>query len=222
MQSWGQNKEDLILLSLFRDQKTGFFVDVGAFDGIKCSNSYLFEKLGWNGICIEPHPDYFPALEQNRNCICIQACASNFDGSVTFFAHPNGDNSTIVIDDLFDFRRKDKRKAMNRDDYTEIETTSQKLDTILTKYNVTSIDLMSIDVECAELQVLQGFDICKYQPRVLVLEANIKEYRKTVHNYMNKYNYHRGGRIKQNVFYCQDEADASTINEHLPKKWRKR
>jgi hypothetical protein len=33
----------------------GFFVDIGAHDGVESSNTYALEKAGWSGICVEPN-----------------------------------------------------------------------------------------------------------------------------------------------------------------------
>ena len=56
--SYSQQAEDLSIQRYFGEEKmNGFFVDVGAFDPIKYSNTYLFYKKGWRGINIEPNPD---------------------------------------------------------------------------------------------------------------------------------------------------------------------
>src|SRR3972149_7086762 len=61
--------------NIFKNNTNGFFVDIGASDGIKFSNTYFFEKmLGWNGVCVEPLPDIYKRLIKNRNCICINGC----------------------------------------------------------------------------------------------------------------------------------------------------
>ena len=55
--------------NIFLNKFNGFFVDVGANDGLVVSNTAFMElNLNWNGICIEPHPYAFSRLEKNRNC----------------------------------------------------------------------------------------------------------------------------------------------------------
>ena len=51
--------------------KNGFFVDVGAHDGISINNTLYFERNnGWKGINIEPIKKVFDNLVINRpNCI---------------------------------------------------------------------------------------------------------------------------------------------------------
>src|SRR5437773_2248892 len=54
----------------FHDKRNGTFVDVAAYDGIFCNNTYFFEKnLDWTGICIDCNA--FEQLTKNRNSICI-------------------------------------------------------------------------------------------------------------------------------------------------------
>lgn len=51
------------------------FVDIGAHDGVSFNNSLFFEKsLEWTGICIEPNPDVYAQLRENRDCVCVQGC----------------------------------------------------------------------------------------------------------------------------------------------------
>jgi hypothetical protein len=39
--------------------RKGFFVESGANDPLISSNSFFFEKcLGWDGLCVEPQPEY--------------------------------------------------------------------------------------------------------------------------------------------------------------------
>ncbi|KAJ1465887.1 hypothetical protein T484DRAFT_1577559, partial [Baffinella frigidus] len=43
------------------------FIEIGALDGVKFSNSFFFEKdLGWKGVLIEGETKNFASLESNR------------------------------------------------------------------------------------------------------------------------------------------------------------
>ena len=64
---FSQHGEDSIAWSLFRDrQGPGYFVEVGALDGVRFSNTFSFERAGWRGVCVEAHRDYIERLRQNR------------------------------------------------------------------------------------------------------------------------------------------------------------
>ena len=46
-----QAGQDLFVFSMFAG-RPGYFVDVGAFDGVHISNTLVLETLGWDGVCI--------------------------------------------------------------------------------------------------------------------------------------------------------------------------
>jgi len=50
-----QHGEDRWILENLKPP-TGFFIEVGAYNGYNCSNTLAFEDLGWHGICVEPDP----------------------------------------------------------------------------------------------------------------------------------------------------------------------
>ncbi len=61
------NEEEIILAELNRlNIQTGQFLDIGAWDGKKYSNTYRLAELGWNGVCVEPSPTAFPGLIKNH------------------------------------------------------------------------------------------------------------------------------------------------------------
>ena len=73
---YGQNGEDYILWNFFKYKKKGFYIDVGAFDGLHYSNTKSFEEQGWNGICVEAHPLYYEKLTKTReNSINLHSAA---------------------------------------------------------------------------------------------------------------------------------------------------
>lgn len=52
----------------------GFFVDVGAHDGVESSNTYALEKAGWKGVCVEPSEAYEKMIGV-RNCSLVKVAA---------------------------------------------------------------------------------------------------------------------------------------------------
>lgn len=55
--SFSQSGEDMVVDSILGRPKKGFYVDIGAFHPKIFSNTYLFYKRGWRGICVEPNPE---------------------------------------------------------------------------------------------------------------------------------------------------------------------
>lgn len=67
MQYYSQNGQDAFIVKLFNGKRNGYFLDIGAYDGVYFSNSLTLEKsLGWEGICIEPNPLVYGQLKSNR------------------------------------------------------------------------------------------------------------------------------------------------------------
>ena len=69
MNYYSQSQQDKIVDILFSKKMNGFFVDIGAHNGVNFSNSLFFETYrDWKGVCIEPIPEVFEQLQKNRNC----------------------------------------------------------------------------------------------------------------------------------------------------------
>lgn len=65
----GQYDQAEIVSDLFKDQKNGFFIEAGAYDGEVFSNSLYYEVThGWKGLLVEPNPDALKDLVNNLQC----------------------------------------------------------------------------------------------------------------------------------------------------------
>ena len=100
---YSQLGEDCLLAQFFHFKERGFFVDVGAFDGVYLSNSYCFEQLGWSGVCVEALPEYFELCVNNRSrSKCYQAaCLDRGRGMVEFRTDRSGLFSGVSTDENF-------------------------------------------------------------------------------------------------------------------------
>ena len=105
---YSQNGEDVILNELFKEQKNGFFVEVGCIDGKLFSNTLTFEEGGWKGICIEAHSGYIELLRKNhpKSIICHCAAAETDEDNVIFYANSRGSLSTLDKSKESEFRKR--------------------------------------------------------------------------------------------------------------------
>jgi FkbM family methyltransferase len=112
----------------------GFFVDLGAYDGINTSNTYALENSGWRGICVEANPDFFYALTDNRpQARNVHAFVSDTCGEV----HIHDQHQT--------------------DDVSCPTVASKTLDEILDFCDAPRVvDYLSMDIEGMELPVLKA------------------------------------------------------------------
>lgn len=153
---------------VFNEMRSGFFLDIGAHNGIDISNSYILEtRYNWQGICVEANPKTFPDLRSNRRCRCINACIDSQEGSVDFVV--DGVMGGIMASDCGNSNPRN-RQTVN------LETT--QLATLLDKENAPrQIDYLSIDIEGAEDRALLGFDFDKYLFKCITIERPSAELR---------------------------------------------
>lgn len=154
---FSQFGEDRWIVSNIDLTKKGFFVDVGAADGVTFSNTYYFEKLGWSGICFEPDPRNFE-LAQNFRKDILPYAVSTKNGTVDFYL------STVAPD------WSGLKDNNHGSEITKVKAVT--LGYILEKSKVKNIDLLSIDTEGTELDVWESFDYKKYKPKVVIIEYN--------------------------------------------------
>jgi FkbM family methyltransferase len=183
-----QLKQDIILDEhFFKGKRDGFFVEVGALDGIGGSNTYFYEKeRNWSGILIEPNPIEFKKLmECDRKLSHKENCAIfNEEKDVDFLSIEGPCN---VLSGIIDFYNPNHMERINRElkmyenypigheHYSRkelIKINGVRLETLLDKYGINHIDLLSIDVEGAELQVLESIDYEKTTIDCILLENN--------------------------------------------------
>ena len=214
--SYGQHGEDCIMWEFFKQKSDGFFVDVGAFDGIYLSNSYAFEKLGWQGICVEPYPEYFERCQKNRQgTICINAsCVGSDDIKETsFYTEPLGLFSGIDVNlkkvkDAYNYR------DMQFEGMEEIRVAAYTLNQIFETHleSGTKIDFISIDVEGTELDVLQGLDFERFAPRLFVIEANDNDSLNLLIQFMANKGYHLARKLGVNYFFAATDDDIVSLS----------
>ena len=155
----------------FKNLKKGFFVEIGAFNGINGSNCFYFEKfMDWNGIAVEPSPIHFEKLKKNRKCICINKAISNQNDHKEFVEVTNGytQMSGILTNEYkktLDIIMKDPRTKMNK---LNIKTST--FNEIVGENKI--IDYLSIDVEGEEERILESIDFNYFNIKVISVENN--------------------------------------------------
>jgi len=168
VQFYGQELQDMYAYLWFKGKKDGFFIDIGAYDGITISNTYSLEKIGWKGICIEPVPNVFEKLCENRECECINAALSNKDIRDTKFIQTKGGRSGFTRNMSRDMLLEAEQEGI----IAEINIKSVTFDMLMNKYDKGYIDFMSIDVEGSELEILKSINFEKYKFGLITVENN--------------------------------------------------
>ena len=170
---FSQSGQDKIIKEFFfKNKKNGFFVEIGAFDGIQGSNCYHFEKfLNWDGIAIEPSRIQFEKLKKNRKCKILNEAVSHEIKEVEFVEVIEGLTQMSGINDNF-YQRNMKIITKNE----RSKTQSINLKTITFEQAVpknTDIDYLSIDIEGGEMDLLNSINFNDNDIKVISLENNI-------------------------------------------------
>src|SRR5690606_19442183 len=96
MISFAQNYEDVILERIFRDKERGFYVDVGACHPVYESVTHHFHLRGWRGVKIEPQPQLFQELRNERpQDINLNLCAGSNPGRARLYLTRDEGTSTL-------------------------------------------------------------------------------------------------------------------------------
>jgi len=168
--------------------KNGYYVEIGANDGIVQSNTLYFEKkLNWSGLLIEPIKHNFEKLRINRssrNSFEESACVS--------FTHLDKDVNMIYSNlmstvlnpknEISDpnFHAKIGEKFLNKESIYQLQVPATPLNNILKKHHTPKrIDFFSLDVEGFEYEVLNGIDHVEYRFNYILVESrNINKMQK--------------------------------------------
>lgn len=175
---YGQDK--WLIEKLFPSKEDGIFVDIGANDGITFSNTYLLEKMGWNGIAIEPISSVYEELKKNRHCVVIHGCVAPKSGKERFRVITGSPQMLSGLVGEYDPRHK-KRIESELDFYggvyKEIEVDCYNLNELLESNGIFRVDFLSIDVEGVEYKILDSIDFNRFHIAVIAVENNYLDYR---------------------------------------------
>jgi hypothetical protein len=178
---YSQNDEELIIRDFFNDKRNGYFVDVGANHyRINSTTYYLEERLDWSGIAIDAICDYgrdYLIHRKKTQFFCFFV-SDRSDKEADFYV--NLDNKRISTSNL------DLASKQGPFDKEHIPTIT--LNDLLYSVGATHFDFLSMDIELAEPPALAGFDIQKYKPSLVCIEAH-QEVRDQVLRYFSKNNY---------------------------------
>ena len=162
--SYSFNGVDLIIDYIFKDKNDGTYLDIGAQHPISNNNTFLLFKRGWSGINLDLDKKNIELFNIARpNDINLNLAVSNVEGETDLFFYHDASPINTLNKEVSDYQ-KAKIKEIKK-----IKT--KTLNNILRNLNIKNkIDYMNIDVEGHEEKVLEGFDIKKYNPKIISIE----------------------------------------------------
>ncbi len=168
MISYAQNFEDVMLWRALKHIECGFYVDVGANHPTLDSVTKWFYDNGWRGINIEPIEQWFELLEQERpRDINLNIAAGENNGQLTLFEI--ADTGLSTVNEEFAQKHQQERDFS----YSKVVVPQRTLTSICEDYHLAPVHFLKIDVEGAEKQVLQGLDLTRVRPWIVMVEATL-------------------------------------------------
>ncbi len=179
---YSMHKEETIIRDFFQDRRGGFFLDVGCWHPIIASNTYyLEERLGWSGFGVDALPEMARKWKRNRP-------------ASKFFNYIVSDHADTVESfyrlDLSDVSSIQKPPPAEATKVEEIKVPTITLTRLLEEHGVSKIDFLSIDIEGAEPLALAGFDIDRFKPELVCIEAKPRN-RESIMKYFADHGYER-------------------------------
>lgn len=159
-----QYKQDQRILTLLNEKKGGFFLDIGSSDPVSLSNTHVLEKeLGWSGLCVDPRKGLVDKFREHRACSFENSAVYTHTGMVSFSdlgAH-GGVNDSEVTDKV----TLDQTKIYDVSCITFAD--------LFEKHKIPNlIHYMSLDVEGAELLLLENFPFSQKKVLTMSVEHN--------------------------------------------------
>ena len=192
---YSQNNQDKYLEeNIFKGYKNGFFVEVGANDGLYIPNTLYFENNNnWTGINIEPIKSLYDRLLINRpKCINYNCAIYSSDGEKEFICNEGYTEGLSGIKDTYDarhFQRLNKENALTNSKTKLINVNTKKLETIFDENNIKHVNYLSIDVEGAEFAVIKSINFDKIFIDVISFENNYNDVTIPIIKYLEEKNY---------------------------------
>jgi FkbM family methyltransferase len=178
-----QYLEDIFVDSMFREKKTGTYVDIGANDPCILSNTKLFYDRGWSGVNVEPDVVMYKKLCQERTRdINLNLGIGKQTDELTFYELQPNTLSTFNQKSAFQCVKKEGAKIVSEVKVKVISLRELFATTVQSK----RVDFLSLDAEGYEYDILSSNDWKSYRPIAIIVELNQDKDGRAFHFLKNK------------------------------------
>ena len=183
--SYAMDNEDTAVLDYFKDKKNGFYVDVGCYHPTHRNNTYLLHKKNWSGVNIDTSEFSIDLFNHMRPKDLNYNCAiSNKNKIIKLFYQKELSQLSTT--------ERDQAETVFQGNIKEKEVQAFTLDEILDrdKFKDIKIDFLDIDVEGADLKVLEGLSFDRFKPELVCVEIHTKEIKQSdIYKFLINKNY---------------------------------
>ena len=173
MTFFSQSMQDKWVCDFYNYKKNGTFVEVGAYNGIQTSNTYMLEReLNWTGICIEANSESYQQLVSNRKSINVNIAIASSRGYCNF--------------------NSDRISSNGIGQLVKCDTLNQ----VLIDNNCSKdIDYLSLDIEGMEYTALESLDFSYWNIGLMTVEHNLyctnSEQKDKIYKLLSNNGFHR-------------------------------
>ena len=167
--SYAQEGEDIIVLRAFKHLKIlkPTYLDIGAHHPTILSNTYLFYREGFRGVCVEPNPKLVTLFQKLRPRDTVLAVAvGTTHGKVMLNMISDASLSTTSTVQAKYFSGLSKHTIENKIIVPQVTITE-----ILQQYFTLPPDFVSIDIEGMDFEVLKTFNLDTFRPPIFCIET---------------------------------------------------
>lgn len=167
--SYAQNYEDVMLWRALKHIESGFYIDIGAAGPDEDSVTKAFYERNWNGINIEPNPNFYSQLVDKRPRDINLALAISTQSGTTEMSIIEGTGLSTLDRDI---AKVHSEKGWSCIQITvNVETLASVWKTYVPKDQ--EVHFLKIDVETHEKSVLESNDWEKNRPWIVVIESTL-------------------------------------------------
>lgn len=205
---YSQSGEDIFFEHLFKNIKSGFYIDIGAHHSKRYSNTYLLYKKGWHGINIDPDRRSFSELRKNRhNDINLNIGISTKNQNCYFYTFSDGAINTISK------KEAQKWEVIKREKSQKVLIKTRTLKYVIAKYKnpEQKINLLTLDTEGHDLQVLRSNNFKKYRPEYIcveMLDSLTAPENKKINIFLSFNNYALCGKTTMSAIYRDNKNES--------------
>jgi FkbM family methyltransferase len=179
---YSQNNEQDVILQYFGSRK-GFFLDIGANDGITLSNTYALQLQLWSGVLVEPSEEAFNRIITYPSVQKYNVAIGTEDGHCTF--HEMGNHLNAGDVSLLSTIKKTELKRWPGVEFKERMTEVWTYKTLLKHSRYKFFDFISIDAEGVDYEILEQIDL-KYTDMVCIEHNSNADLFQLIKTYCNK------------------------------------
>ena len=166
LQSYAQNFEDILLWRCFKNILRGKYIDVGAQDPDYDSVTRIFYDAGWSGINIEPSSQYYERLLVIRpRDVNLNVGIGSRKESLDYYQIEDSGLSTFIRKYADEYEKNGTKGEWRK---IEVLTLNEVIETYFTSKD---IHFLKIDAEGFEIKIIQGLDLKKFRPWIILIEG---------------------------------------------------